>query len=74
MDLLYEAHTVLPGSLRLSVSSGVQPHELFLPLLGAAGERRGWQSAASVTGHWHISVQVGLRCIELEGSKKIKNK
>jgi hypothetical protein len=38
VDLLYEAHTVSPGSVRLIVSSGVQPHELFLPLLGAAGE------------------------------------
>lgn len=38
MDLLYEARTVAPGSVHLSVSSGVQPHELFLPLLGAAGE------------------------------------
>jgi hypothetical protein len=32
----YEAHTVRPGSIKLFVSGQVTPHEMFLPLLGAA--------------------------------------
>ena len=37
VDLLYEASTLHPGSVRLSVSAEVEPQELFRPLLGAAG-------------------------------------
>lgn len=37
VDLLYEEHTLTPGAVKLCVSAEVPPHELFLPLLGAAG-------------------------------------
>jgi len=37
VDLVYEAHTLDPGGLQLCVSAQVPPHQLFLPLLGAAG-------------------------------------
>lgn len=36
VDLMYEVHTAKPGSVRLVISAEVSPHELFLPLLGAA--------------------------------------
>jgi hypothetical protein len=36
VDLLYDACAVQPGRVRLVVSASVPPHELFLPLLGAA--------------------------------------
>jgi hypothetical protein len=38
VDLLYEVHTLTPGAVKLCVSAQVPPHEVFLPLLGAAGE------------------------------------
>lgn len=37
VDLVYEAHTLHPGAVQLCVSAEVPPHQLFLPLLGAAG-------------------------------------
>lgn len=37
VDLLYEASTLHPGSVWLSVSAEVEPQELFRPLLAAAG-------------------------------------
>lgn len=40
VDLLYEVHTLTPGAVKLCVSAQVPPHELFLPLLGAAGAVR----------------------------------
>ncbi|KAF6249835.1 hypothetical protein COO60DRAFT_927828 [Scenedesmus sp. NREL 46B-D3] len=36
VDVAYEAHTIRPGSVKLFVSGQVTPHEVFLPLLGAA--------------------------------------
>lgn len=37
VDLLYEEHTLNPGAVQLCVSAQVDPHHLFMPLLGAAG-------------------------------------
>jgi cell division protein ZapE len=39
VDILYEAHTVTPGAVRLCVSADVKPQEVFLPLLAAAARQ-----------------------------------
>lgn len=39
IDILYDAHSAAPGTIRLFVSAAVPPAEVFLPLLGAAARQ-----------------------------------